>query len=120
MLRGILIFGIWVLDFTASTLAVSMPKLERIALGETLVVAAIRTEAGQGKIHALIELEFLRDDFKCRRASRRLRSASRPGGVGAVLARNNLGENFLINVLDVIGELRSLLGDLELPDHIKR
>jgi len=69
VLGGVLVlrFGIWCLGFPAAAGAGAVPQLQRVPLGETLVVAAVGAEAGQEEVHPAVELELLGDDAERRR-----------------------------------------------------
>src|SRR3989344_3921362 len=84
-----------------------MPELERIALGETGIVPAVRTKTRQRKVHALIKLQFLWNDFEGGGALFVARSG--------MLATDDFGKDFLINVFDMIGKIFRFLRNLIMP-----
>jgi len=83
-----------VLALSARTLALPVPELQGVPLGETLVVPAVGAEAGQGEVHPPVELELLGDYLE---------------GGGALLitfafmsATNNLVKDVVFGVFDVV------------------
>jgi hypothetical protein len=56
------------LFFVARTLAFSVPQLQGVSLFQTLKVAAVGAEPGQGQVHPTIKRKFLPQYFKTNRA----------------------------------------------------
>ncbi|MCK9540389.1 hypothetical protein [Dokdonella sp.] len=83
-----------------------MPEFEGVSLGETLIVAAIGTESGEGEVHAFVEGELLGDDAEGGGARRRMRVGAPAGSVGTdgILALDDLLCDGVRDVPDVIGK----------------
>ena len=63
--------------------ALAVIEFERVALLDPLVMTAVGTETGQGKVHLSVKLQFLGNNFKNLSTLRKF-SLSEPGSNGPV------------------------------------
>ena len=94
-----------------------MPQLQGVSLLQSLVVAAVGAEPGEGEGHLAVELELFLDDSEGGGAPRRLRvGAPTPLGVGVARTTDGFLQDSVIHILDVVREVLGELGDLVFLD----